>query len=48
MVYDLESGAFLSWQKIEGLCGVRPYTAQARPKIDTARAEKVPFRTESK
>ena len=43
-----KAGIFCPGKGIEGLRGgVRPYAAQARPKIDTARAEKHPFRTET-
>jgi len=44
-----EGGIFRSAKEIEGLRGgVHGYAAQVSPKIDTARAEKDPFRTETK
>ncbi len=43
-----KEGIFCPGKEIKGLCGgVRPYAAQASPQIDTARAEKHPFRTET-
>jgi len=39
---------FSSGKEIEGLRGsIHRYAAQAKPKIDTARREKHPFRTET-
>jgi hypothetical protein len=44
-----KGGIFSSGKEIEGLRGgVHRYAAQARPKIDTARAKKNPYRTETK
>ncbi len=44
-----KAGIFCPGKEIKGLRGgVRPYAAQASLKIDTARAEKHPFRTETK
>jgi hypothetical protein len=49
LVSDLESGDLLSCKEIKRLRrGVHRYAAQASPLIDTARAEKHPFRTETK
>jgi hypothetical protein len=43
-----KGGIFRPGKKIEGLRGgVHEYAAQVNPKIDTARAEKDPFRTET-
>jgi hypothetical protein len=43
-----KGGIFRHGKKIEGLRGgVHGYAAQASPKIDTARAEKDPFRMET-
>jgi len=43
-----KGGIFRSGKEIEVLRGgVHGYAAQARPKIDIARAEKDPFRTET-
>ena len=43
-----KGGIFRPGKEIEGLRGgVRRYAAQGNPKIDTARAEKDPFRTET-
>ena len=43
-----KGGIFRPGKEIEGLRGgVHGYAAQASPKIDTARAEKDPFRTET-
>ena len=44
-----KAGIFSSGKKIKGLRGGLPlYAAQARPKIDAARAKKHPFRTETR
>ena len=43
-----KGGVFRPGMEIKELRGgVHQYAAQARPKIDTARAEKNPFRTET-
>jgi hypothetical protein len=48
LVFDSESGGFSPGKEIKGLRGgVHRYAAQARPKIDAARGEKHPFRTET-
>ena len=48
VVSEPKAGIFSSGKKIKELRGVvLLYAAQARPKIDAARAEKHPFRTET-